>query len=147
MYGTVRHGQRGAYPSPREGDSSVVRVGKCQSTSYSSSSRNANHLDELVVLLLAGRLMAVSKTAFLYGAAWCGCCVLGTPALWSQSLEWTLSSGGLERLHWQWSVDSQHPCSADSHANSGFFFFLWFVFSYCRSTNFLGPIRVTAVKA
>lgn len=75
MYDAVSHGQRGAYPSPREGDSSVVGVGKCQSTSCSSSSRNANHLDELVVLLLAGSLIAVSKTAFLYGAAWCGCCV------------------------------------------------------------------------
>ena len=32
MYDAVRDGQKGACPSPREGDSSVVRVGRCQST-------------------------------------------------------------------------------------------------------------------
>lgn len=32
IYDAVRHGQRGVRPSPREGDSSALRVGRCQST-------------------------------------------------------------------------------------------------------------------
>lgn len=52
----------------------------CPSTrldSFSSSSRNANHLGELLVLLLQGWLTPPVKTAFLYEATWCACCILG----------------------------------------------------------------------
>lgn len=58
---------------------------------------------------------------------------------------------GLETPHWQW---REHLCHTDpltmlTRLAGALWrvFLLCFVFSCCRSTNFLGPIRVTAAKA